>query len=144
MGEIIAELLLLWEDLKFWKKKKARRKFEEENNLPKKLMIRTSTLVLLIVVGFIIVARILIGIFYFTDNYRPSSETGCDALYNAIYVKFRKENVSIFVFNTKHVDKDNRKRVSYTISCFWCHTRKINTKEQDIHDASKAGIGVVL
>tara|TARA_R110002167_G_scaffold365559_1_gene590641 strand:+ start:77 stop:544 length:468 start_codon:yes stop_codon:yes gene_type:complete len=68
MENLIAELLLLWEDLKFWKKKKARREFEKENNLSKKSLIRPSILVLLIAVGFIIVARILLGTFYFADQ----------------------------------------------------------------------------
>lgn len=42
-AEILTELFLEIEDLKFWKKKKARRKLEKEKGLSKKLMIEPST-----------------------------------------------------------------------------------------------------
>ena len=48
MAELIAELLILFESFKFWKKKKARRKFESENDLPKKILIHPTILILLL------------------------------------------------------------------------------------------------
>jgi hypothetical protein len=116
MGEIIAELLLLWEDLKFWKKKKARRKFEKENNLPKKLMIRTSTLVLLIAVGFIIVARILIGIFYFTDK-GTGDTTEKIAKITAI-LNEEKRDLGIYPEELKTIVRNNPLRQNITLD-YW-------------------------
>jgi len=116
MGEIIAELLLLWEDLKFWKKKKARRKFEKENNLPKKLMIRTSTLVLLIAVGFIIVARILIGIFHFTDK-GTGNTTEKIAKITAI-LNEEKRDLGIYPKELKTIVRNNPLRQNITLD-YW-------------------------
>lgn len=74
-AELLAELLLLFEDLKFWKKKKARRKFEKENGLPKRRMIYPSDKVEIIVILLII----LIGTFY----------------YHVYYKNFKQENTEI-------------------------------------------------
>jgi len=116
MGEIIAELLLIWEDLKFWKKKKARRKFEEENNLPKKLMIRTSTLVLLIAIGFIIVARILFGIFYFADK-GADDTTEKIAKITAI-LNEEKTDLGIYPEELKTIIRNNPLRQNITLD-YW-------------------------
>lgn len=43
VADLIAELLLLFEEFKFRKKKKARRKLEEENQLPRKTMMYPTT-----------------------------------------------------------------------------------------------------
>jgi len=116
MGEIIAELLLLWEDLKFWKKKKARRKFEKENNLPKKLMIRTSTLVLLIAVGFIIVARILIGIFHFTD--KGTGHTTEKIVKITAILNEEKRDLGIYPKELKTIVRNNPLRQNITLD-YW-------------------------
>ena len=116
MGEIIAELLLIWEDLKFWKKKKARRKFEEENNLPKKLMIRTSTLVLLIAIGFIIVARILIGIFYFTD--KGTGDTTEKIAKIAAILNQEKTDLGTYPEELKTIIRNNPLRQNITLD-YW-------------------------
>ncbi|NCO63779.1 MAG: hypothetical protein GW839_09625 [Flavobacteriales bacterium] len=47
MESIIANILDLIEQLKFWEKKKKRRDFEKKNNLPKKLMIKPLTIIFL-------------------------------------------------------------------------------------------------
>lgn len=66
-AELIGNILCLIEDLKFWKKKKERRKFEKENNLPRKFMIKPIWKVGGIFLIFILVARLVIGHFFFAD-----------------------------------------------------------------------------
>lgn len=61
-AEIFAELLLLFQDFKFWKKKSARRKYEKENNLPKTTMVYPSTKIYLIA---LIVLSISGGLFFY-------------------------------------------------------------------------------
>ena len=64
MPELIAELLLLFEELKFWKKKKARRVLENNNNLPRKTMIHPVIWFTIIMFIFIAIIRIILVIFY--------------------------------------------------------------------------------
>lgn len=59
VADLIAELLLLFEEIKFRKKKKARRKLEIENQLPRKIMMNPTTRVwllfaILIIIGIIV------------------------------------------------------------------------------------------
>ncbi|WP_178989240.1 type II secretion system protein GspG [Winogradskyella schleiferi] len=61
-AELFAELLLIFEDYKFWKKKKARRKYEKENNLPKKTMVYPSTKIYVIA---LVVLSISGGLFFY-------------------------------------------------------------------------------
>ena len=63
MAELIAELLILFESLKFWKKKKARRKFESENQLPKKVLIHPTTVILLLAFAIILAVGVLVSYF---------------------------------------------------------------------------------
>ncbi|MDO6470943.1 hypothetical protein [Maribacter sp. 1_MG-2023] len=115
MGEIIAELLLIWEELKFWKKKKERRKFEEENNLPKKLMFRTSTLILLFAMGFIIVARI-IGFFYFSD--KGTDETEEKIAQITTILNEEKKDLGIYPEELKIIIRNNPLRQNITLD-YW-------------------------
>ena len=64
---IIGELLFWREDYKFSKRKIARRKFEKENNLPKKLMIHPVLKLLGIILIFVLIAKLVIGNFFFSD-----------------------------------------------------------------------------
>ena len=112
MGEIIAELLLLWKDLKFWKKKKARRKFEKENNLPKKFLIRPSLLVLLIAVGFIIVARIAIRIFYVSDNGMTETTEQLNKIESIL--EQEKSELGIYPQELKNIIRNNPLRQNIT------------------------------
>jgi hypothetical protein len=116
MGEIIAELLLLWEDLKFWKKKKARREFEKENNLPKKLMIRPSIQILLIAVGLIIVARILLGFFYFGDK-GTKETTAKIAEITAILID-EKKDLGLYPKELNKIIRNNPLRQNITLD-YW-------------------------
>lgn len=59
MPDLIAELLLLYEELKFRKKKRARRKLEKENQLPKRTMISPTTRVWLLFVILIIIVTVV-------------------------------------------------------------------------------------
>jgi general secretion pathway protein G len=112
MGEIIAELLLLWEDLKFWKKKKARRKFEKENNLPKKFLIHPSLLVLLIAVGFIIIVRIAIGIFYVSDNGLTETTEQINEIVSIL--EQEKSELGIYPQELKNIIRNNPLRQNIT------------------------------
>jgi uncharacterized membrane protein YvbJ len=64
MGDLIAEILILIEELKFWKKKKKRRKFEKEKNLPKKTMVNPTIKILVIGLILILVYRLYLGTNY--------------------------------------------------------------------------------
>ena len=73
LAELFAELLLVFEDLKFWKKKRARRKYEKENNLPKKVMIYPTVRIYVIA---LIVLSISGGIsFYFISRNLVENKT---------------------------------------------------------------------
>ncbi|MFL0354813.1 hypothetical protein [Xanthomarina sp. GH4-25] len=67
MLDIIGELLFWREDYKFAKRKKARREFEKENNLPKKLMIHPVWKLFGIFMFFVLIAKLVIGHFFFSD-----------------------------------------------------------------------------
>ena len=67
MLNIIGELLFWREDYKFYKRKKVRREFEAENNLPKKLMIHPVWKLLGIFIGFVLISKIIITYFFFSD-----------------------------------------------------------------------------
>ncbi|WP_452227597.1 hypothetical protein [Lacinutrix sp. MEBiC02404] len=67
MLDIIGELLFWREDYKFAKRKKARREFEKENNLPKKLMIHPVWKLFGIFIVFVLIAKLVIGHFFFSD-----------------------------------------------------------------------------
>ena len=67
MLDIIGELLFWREDYKFAKRKKARREFEKENNLPKKLMIHPVWKLFGIFIVFVLISKLVIGHFYFSD-----------------------------------------------------------------------------
>ena len=67
MLDIIGELLFWREDYTFYKRKKARRKFERENNLPKKLMIHPVWKLFGTFLIFVVVSKLVIGHFYFSD-----------------------------------------------------------------------------
>jgi amino acid transporter len=67
-AELIAHILSIIEDIKFWKKKKERRKFEKENNLPKKLMIHPLWKLLGILLIFIFLAKFAMGHFFFSNH----------------------------------------------------------------------------
>jgi len=67
MTDLIATILSLIEDFKFWKKKKARRKFEKENNLPKKLMIHPVWKLFGILLILFVITKLIVGLFYFSN-----------------------------------------------------------------------------
>ncbi|MEO0573307.1 MAG: type II secretion system protein GspG [Bacteroidota bacterium] len=64
MADLIAELLILFESLKFWKRKKKRREIEKGKNLPKKTMIHPTVWILLILLGLVFSFRFLYGVFF--------------------------------------------------------------------------------
>jgi len=66
--DLIAELLLLLEELKFWKKKKKRRKLEKEQGLPKKVMINPSIKILFVGLVLIFLFGIALKTFYSSPN----------------------------------------------------------------------------
>ncbi|WP_025744103.1 type II secretion system protein GspG [Aquimarina pacifica] len=68
MFDLIAELLLLFEEFKFWKKKKKVRKLEKEKGLPKKTLIHPVTKFLII--GLILI--FLFGIYLKIFNTSPN------------------------------------------------------------------------
>ncbi|PNW25529.1 hypothetical protein [Formosa algae] len=62
------ENYIFWrEDYKFAKRKKARREYEKENNLPKKLMIHPVWKLFGIFMIFVLMAKLVIGHFFFSD-----------------------------------------------------------------------------
>ena len=65
MADLIAELLILFESFKFWKKKKKRRQLEKNKNLPKKKMVHPTIWYLLIGIILIFCIKIL---FYSTQE----------------------------------------------------------------------------
>ncbi len=68
LAELFAELLLIIEDLKFWKKKKARRKYEKENGLPKKTMWLYPSDKIVILAFFVVFVIAIIVYFMFFRN----------------------------------------------------------------------------
>lgn len=74
MFDLITELLLLFEELKFWKKKKKRRKLEKEQGLPKKTMISPTIQVLVIGLILIFSFGIMLKFFYPSPNKSKTSQ----------------------------------------------------------------------
>lgn len=72
-AELLAELLMLFDDLKFWKNKKTRRKFEKENGLPKQEMVNPSNKRYVILILLIIPLFILFNYLFFPN--RAQKET---------------------------------------------------------------------
>tara|TARA_R110002049_G_scaffold146495_2_gene309166 strand:- start:1060 stop:1530 length:471 start_codon:yes stop_codon:yes gene_type:complete len=66
-GEILAELLTWYLDIKFWFKKKKRRKFEKAYNLPKRPMIYPSTKIYLVILGIGMVSVVFFMFFVYPD-----------------------------------------------------------------------------
>jgi len=66
-AELFADLLLFFEDFKFWKKKRACREYEKEHNLPKKIMIYPSDKIYVIALMVLSISGALIFNF-FTRN----------------------------------------------------------------------------
>lgn len=60
MANLIAELLLLFEELKFWKRKKERREKEEKEKLPKKTMIHPVVWITLVGISLIYLFKIFV------------------------------------------------------------------------------------
>ena len=56
-------------------------------------------------------------------------------------MKCRQDGASNFITNTQQMSITKNKHDRYTISCHRIFTRKINTKEQALFQASKVGIG---
>lgn len=67
LAELIANLLLCFEDVKFWFKNRKRRKFEKEHGLPKKFMLYPSQKIGLIVFPFSLILLIS-GVLLFKDS----------------------------------------------------------------------------
>lgn len=65
MAELVAYILELFLDIKFWFKKKKRRRFEKENNLPKKLMIYPSDRIYILLIVFGIIGTSLFVLFVY-------------------------------------------------------------------------------
>jgi hypothetical protein len=66
LAELITDLLLWFQDIKFWFKKRKRRKFEKEHGLPKKFMLYPSQKIFLIGTPAIIILYML-SFFLFVD-----------------------------------------------------------------------------
>ena len=74
LAELIADLLLLFQDIKFWFKKRKRRKFEKEHGLPKKFMLYPSQKIMLIVFPISLILFIS-GVLLFTDSNQDSTRS---------------------------------------------------------------------
>ena len=97
MLDIIGEILFWREDYKFAKRKKARREFEKENNLPKKLMIHPVWKLFGIFIVFVLIAKLVIGHFFFSD-YRTKKTTEKIA---EIELILENENSSLGIYPEK-------------------------------------------
>ncbi|NAS12897.1 type II secretion system protein GspG [Poritiphilus flavus] len=64
MADLIAELLILFESLKFWKKKKERRRQEKDKKLPKKTMVHPTIWILLIALVLIFAIKFISDLFF--------------------------------------------------------------------------------
>jgi len=104
MLQLLAELLLLFEELKFWKKKKKRRQLEKEKKLQKRIMIHPSIKVLLIGLLVILIIKILLGFFY--------SDRKTSITVNKIYevrknLEKEKKDLGKYPFNLKDIIRNN-------------------------------------
>lgn len=73
LAELLADLLLWFEDIKFWFKKRKRRKFEKEHGLPKKFMLYPSQKIFLVVFPVFILLGVL-SIVALTDSNQDSTQ----------------------------------------------------------------------
>ncbi|OSY87936.1 hypothetical protein WH52_07790 [Tenacibaculum holothuriorum] len=59
MLDLIGEVLVVINDILFWRRKKKRRKFEKENNLPKKRMVNPLAQIIIGLIVLIVIFRVL-------------------------------------------------------------------------------------
>ena len=141
MIDLIGEILLFIEDLKFWKKKKVRRKYEKENNLPEKLMIHPFLKFFLLGMGFIIFARIIIGYFYLNDLGNKKTKEKISKIEN-ILQKEKNENGK-YPKKLELIIRNNPLRKNITID-YWknefYYSQLDNGESYELISAGKDGI----
>ena len=63
LAGLLAELLLIFEDFKFWKKRRKQRQYEREHNLPKTRRLypsqKIAIVLLLILIAFFVIRNIV-------------------------------------------------------------------------------------
>jgi len=74
LAELITDLLLWYQDIKFWFKNRKQRKFEKEHGLPKKFMLYPSQKIMLIVYPILLILVIL-GVLLLTDSNQDSTRS---------------------------------------------------------------------
>jgi len=74
LAESITDLLVCFQDIKFWFKKRKRRKFEKEHGLPKKFMLYPSQKIMLIVSPISLILLISV-VFLLTDSNQDSTRS---------------------------------------------------------------------
>ncbi|WP_282044321.1 type II secretion system protein GspG [Winogradskyella flava] len=105
-AELFAELLLLFEDLKFWKKKRARRKYEKENNLPKKQMwLYPSQKVEILAVAVIGVLVVILYVLFFRNI--DEKRTKDKLLEVAEILEREKKTIGIYPYALTQIIRNN-------------------------------------
>ena len=134
-AEIFAELLLFFEDYKFWKKKKAQRKYEKEHNLPKKTMVYPSTKIYVIA---LIVLSISGGLFFYFFTFL----TICLTVTSASIVVNETLYLSLCALRDSCVNESSEKYFHFVLfaapilSRFYALIAKWRDRDAQVHSAS--------
>jgi hypothetical protein len=118
MGEWIAilvgEVLMLIEEINFWKKIKKRRKFEKENNLPKKLMIHP----VIKLFGFFLILILLPITWLLSSKDKGIKQTTQKISEIEFILKNEKETFGIYPKNLKEIIRNKPIRKNIIFDCW--------------------------
>ncbi len=115
IAEVITDLLLCFEDIKFWFKKRKRRKYERENDLPKKLMLYPSQIIYLKVVGISGVIVFFISVFwilFYPDIGEKKTSNKINEI--AIILEKEKKDIGNYPLYLKEIIRNNPLRKNIT------------------------------
>ncbi len=95
--ELLANLLELYLDIKFWFKKRKRRKFEKEHNLPKKTMWYPSQQLTVVYLVVMLISVTIVMVFVFPNSQKRKTEKQL----SKIVLLLEKEKKDIGEYPTK-------------------------------------------
>ena len=113
MPELIADILGLYLDIKFWIKHKKRRKFEKENNLPKSIVWHPITKPLLIFFVLFIVSFSIFSFFNFKNKLEEKTRSKINKV--KIILETEKKQFGFYPKELKDIIRNNPLRKNITL-----------------------------
>lgn len=105
MAELLAELLLWIEDIKFWRRKKKRRKLEKEEGLPRKTMYHPVTVVFVIAGAIFILLTTVFS--FFNASHSGIEETQKNMVAIQTILEEEKNTFGVYPEELKEIVRNN-------------------------------------